>query len=311
MDSKSRRWFLFVCLVTLFVAAAPAHAQPRPPAGGTPLQPYLAWTLAGDGTPYVLDARYRIWQLDPANLAPVQRSPQLVPAMGRAPAELLVAGDQIWVGAAVLGGTRILDRNGYATLDTIERFGPMAAGPDGEVYLIGGTGLYRYDTADLDAAPQTLLEPWKPDQFYGARPQKIAVDPAGRRLYLTSYNAFGSPPHNPESLLVADIDRPEFEVIDTSLGSYSRPSLTADGRVLAVAFNAKNGALGSWVGLWQDGESLRRMPLLDGQALLDPDGKWLYLLNDRGLWALRAARDDILKCHALAWERAGNPLHLT
>ena len=27
------------------------------------------------------------------------------------------------------------------------------------------------------------------------------------------------------------------------------------------------------------------MPLLDGQALLDPDGKWLYLLNDRGLWA--------------------------
>ena len=285
MDSKSRRWFLFVCLVTLFVAAAPAHAQPRPPAGGTPLQPYLAWTLAGDGTPYVLDARYRIWQLDPANLAPVQRSPQLVPAMGRAPAELLVAGDQIWVGAAVLGGTRILDRNGYATLDTIERFGPMAAGPDGEVYLIGGTGLYRYDTADLDAAPQTLLEPWKPDQFYGARQQKIAVDPAGRRLYLTSYNAFGSPPHNPESLLVADIDRPEFEVIDTSLGSYSRPSLTADGRVLAVAFNAKNGALGSWVGLWQDGESLRRMPLLDGQALLDPDGKWLYLLNDRGLWA--------------------------
>ena len=39
---------------------------------------------------------------------------------------------------------------------------------------------------------------------------------------------------------MADIDRPEFEVIDTSLGSYSRPSLTADG-ALAVAFNAKNG----------------------------------------------------------------------
>ena len=174
MDWKSRRWFLFVSGDSLCLLRRRLMPS-RPARRRHPLQPYLAWTLAGDGT----YARRSL-----SNLATGPGEPGAGAAITATGAcngahrpsclwQVIRFGSE----RRCFGGTRILDRNGYATLDTIERFGPMAAGPDGEVYLIGGTGLYRYDTADLDFAAATLLEPWKPDQFYGARPQKIAVDP--------------------------------------------------------------------------------------------------------------------------------------
>ncbi len=288
MDLPRRRYMLWTVLALLaLLAALPAHAQPRrgselPP--GSPLPPYLAWTVSADGAAYLLDARYILWELEPATLTPVRASAPLLPALGRDPAYLAVAGNRIWVAAAAFEGAKLLDRATLAVVGEVDNFGPLAAGPDDEIYMIDDTALYRFSSGAPDPAPEILIAPWAPEQYWGTVPVKLAVDAVGRRLFLTQYHATGSPPHNGESLLVSAIDPIDFAVIDSSLGHYSQPALTADGATLAVAFNAKSGALGSWVGVWQAGELTQQVRLLDGQVALDPAGDWLYLLNDRGLW---------------------------
>lgn len=78
------KWGRLLATVALliFLDVIPAHAQPHVRAGGAPGQPYLAWALTPEGAPYLLDARYILWELDAANLAPVRRPHPLQPAMG-------------------------------------------------------------------------------------------------------------------------------------------------------------------------------------------------------------------------------------
>jgi hypothetical protein len=281
-------------VLCIFLFLLPGNVTPaRAQSTGSPLPPYLGWTVAADGAPYLLDARYVLWELDPATLAPVRRSSPLLPVrgsrpmLGFVPAHLVATDDHIWVGAEAMGGTEILERSTFTRRAATTHYGAMAAGPDGEVYLIDGRGLHRFAGDLARDAAQTLLTVPPPGAYPRAYPLKVTVDPVDRRLFLTIYNAVGSPPHNRESLLVTDLDPFKLEAIDTNLGSYSRPVLTADGELMAVGFNAKNGAFGSWVGLWQQGEWLVQASQLYGQVTLDPQGEWLYLLNDRGLWVFR------------------------
>ena len=68
-------------------STAESPVAPTPPdeaaaTGATPLQPLLAWTIAPDGSPFVLDATHTLYRLDPHNLAPLARSEPLLPIMG-------------------------------------------------------------------------------------------------------------------------------------------------------------------------------------------------------------------------------------
>ncbi|MBW7883386.1 MAG: hypothetical protein H3C34_12250, partial [Caldilineaceae bacterium] len=304
----SRRAFaaglLAATLSLSLLLAGAAQAWQRPaqvvsPSAATPLPPYLGWTVAADGALFVLDARHVVWRLDPQTLAPIQRSGALVTGLTDRPAYLAATSNQLWVGSAALARTVVLARADLSEQGAMDPFGPMAAAPDDFLFITDGEALWRYDAMDLAAPAVTLLEPWTPAQFQGDRPQRLAVDPVQRRLYVTVYNLYGSPPHNPETLYAYDLDTLERERLVQSNGTFFTPASAAEAGLLAVGFAAKNGPLGSWLGLWRDHEQVARLPHLAGEVVLDAKGEWLYLINDEALWVLRV--DDLALAAALPW----------
>ena len=74
------------------------------------MQPILAWDIAPDGAVYVLDAAQRVYELDPATLAPVRVSARLVPLVSPSSAQLVATSDQIFVAGPQLDGIQVLDR---------------------------------------------------------------------------------------------------------------------------------------------------------------------------------------------------------
>jgi hypothetical protein len=279
---------------------APRPAQVSPAVPPTPTTAALdpaalrAWTLAGDGAIYVLDAAHSLHQMAPAGLAPVDRSPPLFgdAAEGEASAYLAAGQSYLFVASTAISQTLVLDRDGYVPVRRLEGAGPLALDPGRRLLMIplgleqawppGNYEVWAFDLADLGAPPAKI-------RVSGISLDDLAVDPARRRLYLLSSNIAASPPHRGQAYHVHDLD----SLAETGASTWERGSLTRPvpnprtGEILAsrIGLNATR----RFLILDPAGQEVRSRPGLDGQPVVDATGAWIYLLRERGLWLLREA----------------------
>ncbi len=263
------------------------------PAAAPPVQPLRAWAVADDGAVFVLDAAYSVVELAPGSLAPLARSGPLFGAAGDAPAYLSVEGTHLFVGSAAVTQTLVLDRGALRPVATLPRAGPMAVDPGRRVFVVAEWAVWAYDLADLGRPPaKVAVDPaYDPRLGYGAVPKDLVADPAARQLYVVFYDQFGSPPHNPDSYRIYDLDTLAQKArFGEQLGSLTRPAVAGRAGLIVATHFAKSGFLGSKLAIFdRQGQEIKSYGPLDGVPATDADAGWIYLLRQRGLWVLRGS----------------------
>ncbi len=299
-----RQLGLFLAAASLLLLAA----APRPAVAvsSTPMEPILAWVIAPDGAVYVLDAAQRVYELDPATLAPVRASGRLVPLVSSNSAQLLATSDQILVASPQLDGIRVLDRTSLAPAFTLPidaaALAAEPAGDDARLFIIRTEtqaqygGLHRFEVvtvplADPQAEPQsfgvTAAEPFS-SLF------DLAVAPDQQLLYVGYADTSGSPNRHYRTYRAYDLqsgDQIDLPMEHQSASIALRPA-TSDVGVSAISYD--------WLGYEPtqhrvylvtrgDGLDATAQPIegISGPPALDPAGTWLYLLRPRGLWVLQ------------------------
>ena len=289
MNAFSQMMVGIVLTVCLLSGASPAALGAGSDAG-TLMQPLQAWTVAPDGAVFVLDAAHVIHQLDSATLTSVRRSAPLADGFSGRPAFMLATEGDLWIGSNALGETRRLARNTFEPLSSVNAVGPLALDPDVELFVIQDRGIFAYDLSGSSAAPRVVISPWAENQFIGDLPLHMLIDPDTRQLYVTYYGNYGSPPHNREYLVAFDLDTLEKTPLGKYLAHLSPPAFAANTGQVATVLNAKNGLDGSRLLIFEPGgENVEEIPYLQGEAVLDPDGQWVYVLRSGGLWVLRSS----------------------
>ncbi len=288
-DRVGRSCWVGMALLLTIVLGGPADqasaAKPAPPA-----QPLLAWTVAPDtGEVFVLDATATLFRLSPTDLTVAARSTPLFKSADHAAAYLAVDGDRLFVGGEAVSQTLVLRRSDFARLATLNNAGPMGVDPGRMLFIASRGAVVDYDLTALSQAPDTLLPGLEPGAF-GEVARDVVADPAGRRLYVRIYGEFGSAPHNPESYAIYDLDTlKRTAAFDSQLASLSRVAVAEGSGELACVDFAYVGFLGSSLRIFDlQGTELRVARPLDGVPAMDPSGRWVYLLRDRGLWVLNA-----------------------
>ena len=201
---------------------------------------------------------------------------------------MLATESELWVGSNVLGETIQLTRDRFEVQASISAVGPMALDPGKALFVIEDRGLTAHNLTGSLEAPKVLMSPWERNQFVGDVPLHMLIDPDRRRLYVTYYGNYGSPPHNREYLVSFDLDTLAKTSYGDHLGQLSPPTLAVRTGQVATVVNAKNGLFGSRLLIYEPyGELGRETPFLQGEAVLAPDGQWIYLLRNGGLWTLR------------------------
>ena len=293
---------LFSTVVLFAITALPL---PVAAAIGTPLQPILAWEVAPDGAVYVLDAAQRVYELDPATLAPVRVSARLGPLVSDAGAQIVATSDRIFVASPRLEGIQVLER---ATLDVSTPLAVDAvalaaesAAPGGRLFIIqrqaqtqfGGLSRYTVVTlplADLQAEPEpfgpTAAEPFS-SLF------DLAVDQDQHLLYVGYTDTSGSPNRHYRTYNAYDLQtgqEVDLPIEHQSASTALRPVTTPVG-LSAISYD--------WLGfepsqhriyLVSRGDAMeagaQAVEGLSGPLALDATGTWLYLVRPRGLWVL-------------------------
>lgn len=294
LQKRTRLRVLLLALVTGSMAGLPptlstAHAfVSNPMAFASPLQPLLGWSVAPDGALFVVDARHVLYELDATTLAPLRHSAPLLTGFGAERAYLVATDNALWLSSALLGKTQQVRRRDFQPLVMLDHFGPLAVDPGRRLFVVHNAALWTYDLRDLDATPFALIPPWSARQFSGERALDVAVNPAAKLLYATTYGAFGSSPHNPELLHRYDLATLDELGSESFSGHLVIPAVAHDAGSAAALFLAKSGLLGSRLLRWaSDGPPPAEWGPLTGTALaLSPDGQQLYLARDRGLWLL-------------------------
>lgn len=297
----------------LFLAAAVLSLLTFAPrlamaAVSTPIQPILAWDVAPDGAVYVLDAALRVYELDPATLAPERVSARLAPLTSGGTAHLTAAPDQVFVAGSEFEGIQVLDRARLEPASVIPiNAAALAVEPDGdearlfiirtETQLQHG-GLRRYEVvtlplADLQAEPRSLgvtaAEPFS-SLF------DLAVDPGQRLLYVGYADTSGSPNRHYRTYQAYDLrsgDQVDLPIEHQPASSALRPASSWSG-VAAISYD--------WLGYepsqrriylvtrGEAGDALAQsIEGISGPPALDPAGDWLYVVRPRGLWTLQRA----------------------
>jgi hypothetical protein len=249
-----------------------------------------AWGVAGDGAVYVLDAAAVVHELAPHSLAPIAQSPPLFEPRPDAAAYLTVSEDYVFIASGSLSQTLALDRDSLRTAAQLMAFGPMAVEPGQRLFMIpqeletqwpfGNFEIWAYDLKSLDQPPTRV-------RYTGAALNDLTIDPEAGRLYALASNYNASPPHQGQHYEVFGLD----VLTRTASFEWERGSLTRP-----VIHPMSGEVLGSRIGLNltrrflifdSEGNEVRSLPSVDGQPAVDPDGEWIYLLRQRGLWVLR------------------------
>ena len=274
-------------------------ASPRvtvtPPNQATPLaqpispaQPLRAWALAPNHEAvFVLDASQRLFRLTPRSLSVERVSPPLFEAIGDVPAYLVDAGTYLVVGNESANRTLVLDRQDFRLVATWDRAGPLAADPNRHVFMAWERALWAYEMDNLAGPPTVVTE--APQLGLGALPVGLAADPATRQLYVTFHDLNASVPHQRERFQIYNLDAPaQTRLLDAQLGTLARPAFASKaGRTVSV-LNAKSGFPGSRLLIYDglNSQAGTSPAPLDGTAVIDAEGKRIYLLRERGLWVL-------------------------
>ena len=299
-----RQFGLFLAAaILLLLIAAPRPALAATP---TPLQPILAWDIAPDGAVYVLDAAQRVYELDPATLAPLRVSARLAPLVSAGSAQLVATSGQIFAAGSQLAGIQVLDRAGLERSFVLPiDAAALAAEPPGDdarLFIVRTAtqaqygGLQRYEVvtlllADLQAEPQsfgvTAAEPFS-NLF------DLAVDPGQLLLYVGYADTSGSPNRHYRTYKAYDLqsgDQVDLPIEHQSASIALRPAASEVG-VSAISYD--------WLGyaptqhridLVTRGDGLdaaaETIEGISGPPALDPAGTWLYVVRPRGLWVLQ------------------------
>jgi hypothetical protein len=302
-------------------------AQPTPTkepatANMTPLQPLLAWTLAPDGTPYVLDASHTLYQLDPQNLAPLARSEPLIPMMSSRPnasdlydrarylldfTTLAVGGTRLFVSGGAFTQTLILDRDTFAPITTLDKTGYIALDPGRHLFLIadevmpeGGEWqtLWIYDLMHLDQEPQSLFSGPRSSPSGDGGTVNLIVDPEARLFYRQTH--FSITRHVSVNVGINNIDT--LDSIGCMCGDHldlrylSRPAIASESDlVFATAYYSTPGVGSRLLVFDRQGEVVDWGVALSGVPTVDARGEWIYLLKEHGLWVVRRGDDFSLQ----------------
>lgn len=289
-----------------------------------PAHPLLAWNVAPDGTVYVLDAFLTVYALAPHTLTPLARSARLRPTVSAATAALTVDEEQVYLSGAALGETVVLRRADLKVIQTLPvalqkeaelhySAAMLAVDPGRHLFLIGEGGrtrllgssrnaVWAYDLTDLKQAPVMLLPAALGEGVGYAEPWGLRVDPTGRRLFVTVFNAPGSSPRNYQNVHLFDLDSlAPLGVLTLSDNNYrdtTLPALAPQADRVAIASSAANGTESLQL-FTNDQLPLRAgefaplltAPVSSAQVVIDPAAQWLYLLYNQGVWVLRG--DDL------------------
>lgn len=289
------------------------------PAFQSPAQPLLAWSVAPDGAVYVLDALLYVYELAPSTLSPVAHSIRLGSVVGGEVAAMAADNERIYLSGPVLGQTvllRRIDLTVETTLAaTLNRRPPgtptsalMAVDPGRHLFLVSEGGvtasgysrnaLWAYDLSDLTQPPEALIPASLGEGTGFAEPQGLVIDAEARHLFVAIFSAPGTSPRNSRGIGLIHLDSFErLEGVDLKNGfSYdSLPTIASASNLLAMTSTPRSG----WEVLHlydraalplsnQSQEPLAALSGLGGQPKIDPQGDWLYLPQERGLWVLRS-----------------------
>ena len=294
--------FLAAAILLLFVDAS----HPAVAANSTPMAPILAWDIAPDGAVYVLDAAQRVYELEPATLAPVRASARLAPLVSSSSAQLVATADQIFVASPQLDGTQVLDRDSLAQafvlpIDAVA-LAAEPAGDDARLFIIRTEtqahygGLRRFEVvtvplAELQAEPQsigvTAAEPFS-SLF------DLAVDPNQQLLYVGYADTSGSPNRHYRTYKAYDLESGDQIAlpIEHQPASIALHPAASEVGIAAISYD--------WLGyeptqhriylVTRDDDTEAAAQLLEGISgppALDLAGDWLYVVRPRGLWVLQ------------------------
>lgn len=285
-------------IILTIVVMVDALLQPAPMWANTlletPLQPLLAWDVAPDGGVFVVDAAYRLYELDPATLTPRRQVVLLKTAIFSDRSVYLLAADQfLAVGSDYLGETRLLERQGLRQTAALAGAGPMAYDPNtNALFLAYDRALWRYALDDSSQPPAAVIPPWGPRDLYGKTAREAVVDPENRLLYVHVLRAGGS--HTEHTLELFDLDTlapVEHEPVAGTTFVLRLASEPATGATVVLR-NGYDGVASSVLQIWRQGKPVVQGKLLDGQAAaVDWAHGWVYLLRQQGLWVLD--REDL------------------
>lgn len=271
-----------------------------------PTPPLLAWAMAPDGAIYVLDSWMVLYELAPHTLSPVARSERLRSVVSDSPAAMAVDEERIYLAGIQFDGIQLLRRQDFSIerrleLETIERgygstlFNQIAIDPGRKLFIISNDVLWAYDLTDLAAPPIEVhrRRPVSP----AAIPIEIRVDEKMRRLYLV-VDAGLSGSGRGRKPMIYDLDSL------TSIGWFSPdrpitslPSIATMADKMVFTLDSLGGdsllQIFSRSALFQNNNNDDVPPLaqraLSGQAIIDPTGEWIYLVERRWISVLHSS----------------------
>ncbi len=293
-----KHWFIVIAMLSAGLVAglvgdpALAGIQPIPTPLPPPLQPLRAWTVADDGGVFVLDGANRLYQLAPADLAPMAATSPLFSPDGQAPVFLAADATRVVVGNTAISQTLVLGRANLEPVSRLNVAGPLALEPGRRLFMVPWglalppytSVLWIYDLAGLDRPPQEI----RLTCAYGP----VIVDPAGRRLYVEVTNCPSSSPHLRDFYRVFDLDSLAelgYSKTEESWGNLGRLDVVESAGQLVTTY----GGYGRNHLIVMDslGRELQRKSAfyLGYTSVAAATGDWIYLLNGHGLWSFRRA----------------------
>lgn len=284
---------LFIWLIIGSIDPVAAASPPEPP--------FAAWTIAPDGSVYVLDATGRLVEFSAVDLTPISEASPLFQPQPDQPIYLVAGDTQIIVSSETISQTYVLDRQTYNRLGQLDQTGPIAFDPQQNrlflaAYLLpepptrnlSQAQILAYDLPDL-SQPTAVL-----DDFACFSANQLHVEPTSRQLAVGVVHDCSSPPHRRHNFRMYDLDTL------TELGITKQPELfgalspldwAEQARVsITVHLGMNDGTLFVYD---DQGQTLIEYDLnvTAEQALIDSTGDWIYIRYERGLAALH--RSDL------------------
>lgn len=295
MQSCHKSAVLVMCLAFLAGFTVPAVAAQSSEALQSPAQPLRAWTLSLDGTMLVVDAENRLYRLGVTDLAVEARSEPLFEADPDDRLYLAAGYTRVFVGSESAGRTIALSMIGFDQVAALDRAGPMAVDSNGKLMMISQRGIWAYNL--MEQALEAELAVPGPEPGLGLEPEDLWVQQTLQRLYVLLHDRFSSPPHQREFFRVYSLsDMSERGTSEGELGTLTRPAFTPISSAFMATLYAKSPYYAANKLNIYDGSAglIRSWQPLDGIPAISPDGLYVYLLRQRGVWVLSGKNMSVL-----------------
>ena len=275
---------LFGLVLIVGLGAVPVRAQA--PAEPAPLQPLRAWTLSLDGTVLVIDAENRLYRLGVTDLVVEARSEPLFVVDPDDTIYLAGGIANVFVGSKSAGKTLVLDILHVAVQTELKRAGPVTSDWSGRLYVASDGGIWEYNVVRASEPLELVVE--GPQMGMGLVPTGLWASQNPARLFVRLHDMSASPPHQHEFYRAYDLkDMSEVGISTGELGRLTRPVIAQMGVFVSTLYSMSPFYSGNKLLLFDSSaRTVAQWQPLDGLPAISPDGSAVYLLRQRGLWAL-------------------------